>query len=79
MRITDVAKLIGVMPDEIRWLEKKGYIKPTWKTLKKRQVRDYPEIEVDKIKLIVKYRREGFEHEVAYQKAKEEWEHPRLV
>lgn len=79
MRITDVAKLVGVMPDAIRWFEKKGYVKPTWKTLKKRQVRDYPEVEVQKIKLIVKYRREGFEHEVAYQKAKEELERPQLL
>ena len=79
MRITDVAKLVGVMPDEIRWLEKKGYVKPRWKTLKKRRVRDYPEAEVQKLELIVKYRREGYEHAVAYQKAKEELERPRLL
>lgn len=72
MRITEVAKQLGILPDQIRWFEKKGYIKPGWTFLKHRRVRDYPEDEVRKIGRIVKYRRQGFEHDVAYQKAMEE-------
>ncbi len=79
MRITEVAKQFGVMPDDIRWFEKKGYVEPGWTLLRNRHVRDYPDNEVRKIELIVKYRREGFELDVAYQKAMDEMENPRLV
>lgn len=79
MRITEVAKDIGAMPDEIRWFEKKGYITSDWKRLHKRLVRDYSDTEVHKIRLIVKYRRQGFEHDIAFQKAIEEMEQPHLV
>lgn len=79
MRLTAVAKQFGILPDQIRWLEKKGYIEPGWILLKRRRVRDYPEDEVRKIGRIVKYRRRGFEHDVAYQKAMEELSNPRLV
>jgi DNA-binding transcriptional MerR regulator len=79
VRITEIAKQLGALPDEIKWFEKKGYIKPSWTLLRNRRVRDYPDIEVRKIELIVKYRREGFEHDVAYQKAMDEMESPRLV
>ena len=79
MRITEVAKQLGILPDEIRWLERKGYIKTKWVVLKNRRVRDYSKKEVRKIELIIKYRRQGFEHGVAYQKAIEEIENPRLL
>ena len=79
MRLTEVAKQLGILPDQIRWFEKKGYVEPGWTLLKRRRVRDYPEDEVRKIGCIVKYRRQGFEHDVAYQKAMKELSNPRLV
>jgi DNA-binding transcriptional MerR regulator len=79
VRITEVAKQLAILPDEIRWFETKGYIKPKWVVLKNRRVRDYSKKEMRKIELIVKYRRQGFEHDMAFQKAMEEMENPRLV
>ena len=79
MRITQVPKLVGATTDEIRYLESKGYIQGRRILLMKREVRDYAESEVRKIELIIKYRREGFELEAAYQKALEELQRPRLI
>ena len=79
MRITQVSKLVGATTDEIRYLESKGYIQSRRILLMKRGVRDYAESEVRKIELIIKYRREGFELEAAYQKALEELQRPRLI
>jgi DNA-binding transcriptional MerR regulator len=79
MRITQVSKLVGATTDEIRYLESKGYIQGRRILLMKREVRDYAESEVRKIELIIKYRREGFELEAAYQKALEELQRPRLI
>ena len=79
MRITEIAKQIGATPDEIRYFEKKGYVQSRWMRLNTRCVRDYSDSEVRKIELLVKYRRQGFEHEVAHNKATQEIEQPRLV
>lgn len=79
MRITEVARRTGATPDQIRYLERKRYITPQWASLKKRRVREYSESELLKIEFIVKYLRQGFKHEVAYQKALDELKQPRLV
>ena len=79
MRITELAKLTGATTDQIRWFENKGFIQCNWVTPKDRTIRDYQEPEVRKVELITKYRREGFELDVAYEKAIEELEHPRLI
>jgi len=79
VRITELAKLSGASTDEIRWIESKGYIQCNWVIPKNRPVRDYPETEVQKVELITKYRREGFELNIAYQKAMAELESPRLI
>ena len=79
MRITVLTKLTGASIDEIRWFEIKGFIQCDWITPRKRPVRDYQESEVQKVELITKYRREGFELDIAYQKAMEELEHSRLI
>ena len=79
MRITAAARHAGASTDEIRYLESKGYIQCSRVLLDKREVRDYADSEVRKIELIIKYRREGFQIDVAYVKALEELQHPRLI
>lgn len=79
MRITQVAKQTNATPDEIRYFEKKGYIKSRWMRLSRRRIRDYAPVEVQRIELIVKYRRLGFEHDMAFKKALEEMGRPRLL
>jgi DNA-binding transcriptional MerR regulator len=79
MRITEVAKSTGATPDQVRYLEKKKYIRSRWKRLKTRRVRDYSATEVHKIEHIIKYLDQGFKYDIAYQKAMEELAQPRLV
>ena len=79
MHITEVARQTGATVDQIRYLEKKGYIRAQWAHLKNRLVRDYVEAEIQKIELIVKYLTQGFKYDVAYEKAMVEMKQPRLV
>ena len=79
MHITELARRTGGTIDQIRYLERKRYIEPSWVQLKNRRVRDYPESEVQKVEIVVKYLHQGFRYDVAYQKAIEEMQSPRLI
>lgn len=78
VRITDMAKITGASADELRYLERKGFVKPTRKKLKLRKVREYQEADVRKLKLIIKYRRQGFTWDAAFKRAMRELESPLL-
>ena len=78
MRITDMSRLTGASTDELRYMEKKGFLSSRPHGLKRRQVRDYPESDVCKAKLIVKYRKLGFTWDAAFSKALEELKNPPL-
>ena len=77
-RITAIARLTGASADEIRYLEVKGFIRSSRMRLKKRKVRQYQDNEIPKIQSIIKYRRQGFTWNVAYEKAMKEMENPPL-
>lgn len=79
MRITELAKRFSVTTDQIRYLERKGYIESTWTQLDKRRIRYYPEREINKLELLIKYIDQGFRYDMAYQKAIEEMQNPRFV
>ncbi len=79
MRITAVARRVGTTTDQIRYLERKKYVKGRWRRLKNRRVRDYGETEIRKAELIIKYLNQGFKHDFAYLKAMEEIRQPRLT
>jgi DNA-binding transcriptional MerR regulator len=78
MRITEMSRLTGTSTDELRYMERKGFLTSGARTLRTRQVRDYPESEVRKAMLIVKYRKLGFTWTAAYTKALEELANPPL-
>ena len=79
MRITEVARRCGMSTDQIRYLERKGFIQVDRVQVKKRSVRDYSENDLHRIELIGKYLEQGFKIDVAYQKAMDEIERPRLL
>ncbi len=79
MYITKLAKDTGASVDQIRYLEKKGFVESTWMKLRKRKVRYYSEEEATKVRLIIKYLDQGFRHDVAYEKAIEEIQSPQLI
>lgn len=78
LRITGLARQTGATVDEIHYLEKKGILKSTKVKLKQRVVRQFSEESVRIIELIIKYRRQGFTWNVAYEKARLEIERPAL-
>ena len=78
MRVTALAKSTGASTDELRYMERKGFIAAVRTLIKKREVRQYPDGDVRKIMLIVKYRRQGFTWDAAFQKARRELENPPL-
>ena len=79
MRITELAKRFRVTTDQIRYLERKGYVESTWTQLDKRRIRYYPEREINKLELLIKYLDQGFRHDIAYQKMVEEMQKPQLL
>jgi len=78
IRITSLARATGASVDELRYLERKGFINPIRTKLKRRQVRQYQDGDVRKLTLIIKYRRQGFTWDTAFQKALQELESPSL-
>ena len=78
LHITELAKHTGATVDEIRYLEKKGFITPERTRLNTREIRQYLEQDIRTIEIITKYRRLGFTWNVAFQKARQEIDKPAL-
>ena len=78
VRITDLARITGASADELRYLERKGFVNPARKKLKLRKVREYQDADTRKLKLIIKYRRQGFTWDAAFERAMRELESPLL-
>ena len=79
MRITELAKMASSNTDQIRYLERKGFIQSKSQQIRVRKVRDFSEIEARKALLIMQYCSVGYRLEAAYQKALDELQQPRLV
>jgi len=79
MRITELSKRFGITTDQIRYLERKGYIQSTWTYLSKRKIRYYTNQDINKLELLTKYLDLGFRYDIAYQKTTEEMQNPQLL
>ena len=78
VHITELARQTGASVDELRYLERKGYLSPFKTRLKRREVRQYQDEDVRKAWLIIKYRRQGFTWDASFQRAMRELENPSL-
>ena len=78
LRITELARKTGASVDEVHYLEKKGFIKSIKSRLTQREERQFQDTDARKIQLIIKYRRQGFTWDVAFQKAQQEHNKPTL-
>ena len=78
VRITDLARITGASVDELRYLERKGFVDPVMRRLKRRKVRQYQDADIQKLQLIIKYRRQGFTWDAAFQRAMRDLENPPL-
>ena len=79
MRITDLARQAGASVDEIRYLERKGFLKSTRLRLKTRQVRQYRDEDLRRVQAIIKHRRQGFTWDAALARAEKEVQNPPLL
>jgi DNA-binding transcriptional MerR regulator len=78
LRITELARKTGASVDEVHYLEKKGFVQSVKSKLTEREVRHFKDTDVRKVELIIKYRRQGFTWDVAFQKAEQELNNPTL-
>jgi DNA-binding transcriptional MerR regulator len=78
LRIIELARKTGASVDEVHYLEKKGFIQSLKSRLTAREVRHFQDTDVRKVELIIKYRRQGFTWDVAFQKAEQELNNPTL-
>ena len=78
LRITELARKTGASVDEVHYHEKKGFIQSTKSRLTQREVRQFQDTDARKIQLIIKFRRQGFTWDVAFQKAQQEIDNPTL-
>ncbi len=73
-----MARLTGASVDEVRYLERKGLVSPVRARLQRRKVRQFDESDVEKLRLAIKYRRQGFTWDASCEKALLELENPTL-
>ena len=78
LRITEFARKTGASADELRYLEKKGYLNSSRTRLERRVVRIYQDSDIVKVQLIIKHRQQGFTWDAAFQKALGELGKPTL-
>ena len=78
LRISGLSRASGASVDELRYLERKGFLSPLRTRLKRREVREYQDADVQKVQFIIKYRRQGFTWDASFQRAIHELENPTL-
>jgi DNA-binding transcriptional MerR regulator len=79
IRITEMARKTGASVDEIRYIERKGAITSQRIKIKQRRVRQFPDGDEKKVKLIIKYRRSGYTWFAAVEKGLQELQKPSLL
>jgi len=78
MRTSDILKKLNIPRHKLYYLEQKGYIKPKRIPMGELESREYSDEEFRKLELIWKYLQSGFKYKIAYQKAMEELQCPKL-
>ncbi len=72
MKTAELLALIKIPRHKLYYLEQKGYINPKRIPMGDLEVREFAHEDIEKIRLIWKYLKQGFRHKVAHQKALEE-------
>ncbi|HSR13743.1 MAG TPA: MerR family transcriptional regulator [Thermodesulfobacteriota bacterium] len=78
MRTSDILKKLNIPRHKLYYLEQKGYIRPKRIPMGELEAREYTDEEFRKLELIWKYLQSGFKHKIAYQKALEDLQSPKL-
>jgi DNA-binding transcriptional MerR regulator len=73
-----MARLTGASVDEVRYLEQKGYLSSVRTKLQRREVREFSEVDFEKLRHAIKYRRQGFTWDASCEKARADLVNPGL-
>lgn len=69
MRTNELLSLVDIPRHKLYYLESKGYVTPERFPMGDIEAREYSDEDIEKIRAIWKYLKQGFKHRVAYQKA----------
>jgi DNA-binding transcriptional MerR regulator len=76
---SEVVSEVGIPRQKLYYLEQKAFVKPETERRGEKTFRFYPDGEVEKVRAIWKYLRQGFRYRAAYERALEELKQPRLL
>ncbi len=76
---SEVVNEVGIPRQKLYYLEQKAFVKPETERRGEKTFRFYPDREVEKIRAIWKYLRQGYRYRAAYERALEELKQPRLL
>jgi DNA-binding transcriptional MerR regulator len=76
---SEVVNEVGIPRQKLYYLEQKDFVKPETERRGEKTFRFYPDGEVEKVRAIWKYLRQGFRYRAAYERALEELKQPRLL
>ena len=76
---SEVVAEVGIPRQRLYYLEQKDFVDPKKEPRGEKVFRFYSESDVEKIRLIWKYLKQGFRYRAAYEKAIAELQQPRLV
>jgi len=69
MKTSEILQKIDIPRHKLYYLEQKGYIVPKRTPMGDLEAREYSPQDVEMIRLIWKYLKQGFKHKAAYRKA----------
>ena len=76
---SEVVSEVGIPRQKLYYLEQKAFVKPETERRGEKTFRFYSDREVEKIRAIWKYLRQGFRYRAAYERALEELRQPKLL
>ena len=69
MKTSEILQKIDIPRHKLYYLEQKGYIVPKRTPMGDLEAREYSPQDVEMVRLIWKYLKQGFKHKAAYRKA----------
>jgi DNA-binding transcriptional MerR regulator len=76
---SEVVNEVGIPRQKLYYLEQKAFVKPETEQRGEKTFRFYSNREVEKVRAIWKYLRQGFRYRAAYERALEDLRQPKLL
>ena len=76
---SEVVSEVGIPRQRLYYLEQKDFVKPETERRGEKTFRFYSDREVEKVRAIWKYLKQGFRYRTAYERALEDLKQPKLL